>query len=231
MTVGNASREGPARKYDPRMYSFRVPVTLGGARPDTDDDTLMLVESAEERVWIQASGPLKNATRATFRGSGYATDAAAEARGKELCSTLRLAALRAGLSVDFMERQSFTALSEHALAAVNDTVPQNVRVINERAGVRVHLSEEELFTFTMSAEGHVLSPPVDIANWFANALRQVVPTNRVHLAFDLFNQAGRAQGADSLLLTLVSAVETLVTTAKVSASEQELIALLAQQVE
>lgn len=213
------------------MYSFRVPVSLGGSRPNTDDDTLLLVESDEERIWIQASGPLKDAIRATFRGSGYATDTAAEARGTELCSTLRLAALRAGLSVDFMERQSFSALSEHALAAVNDTVPQNVRVINEHAGVRVHLSEEELVTFTMSAEAHVLSPPTNIMNCFADALHEAVPSDRAHLAFDLFSQTSRAQGADALLLTLVSAIEALVVPAKVSNSEQELVALLAQQVE
>ncbi|KNY04747.1 hypothetical protein [Microbacterium sp. GCS4] len=144
---------------------------------------------------------------------------------------LRLASLRAGLSVDFMERQSFSALSEHALVAVNDTVPQNVRVINERAGVQVHLSGEELVTFTISAEMDVLSPPTNIVDRFADALRDAVPSHHAHLAFDLLNQTSRAQGSDSLLLTLVSAIEALVVPTKVSDSERELIALLTQQVE
>lgn len=219
-----------SRRYDLDMYSFRVPVSLRGGRPDTDDDTLTLLSSGEERIWIQATGPLKTATRATFRGSGYATHDAAAARGTELCSTLRLAALRTGLSIDFMERQSFSVLSDYGLATTNDATPANVRVINERAGVHVHLSEEELVTLTFTAEGHALNRPDHLMSGFADAMDEAVPSTCVHLAFDLFSQAIHAQGADSLLLTLVSAVEALVTPAKVEASERRLIALLAQQV-
>lgn len=219
-----------ARQYDLGMYSFRVPVSLGGARPDTDDDTLVLVESDEERVWIQAFGPLRNATRATFRGSGYASLPAAEGRAAELCSALRLAALRTGMAVDFMERQSFIKLSENVLAAANDVTPENMRLVNEHAGVHVHRSEEELFTLTFSARAQVLNSPNNMVSGFASALHGAVPSARAHLAFDLFSQTTRVEGADSLLLTLVSAVEALVVPAKVEASERELITLLAQQV-
>lgn len=83
----------------------------------------------------------------------------------------------------------------------------------------------------MSAEAHVLSPPTNIMNCFADALHEAVPSDRAHLAFDLFSQTSRAQGADAVLLTLVSAIEALVVPAKVSNSEQEFVALLAQQVE
>nr|WP_201468460.1 hypothetical protein [Microbacterium hydrocarbonoxydans] len=213
------------------MYSFRVPILLDGGKPDTSEDELVLADSPEERIWLQGPAPLKEASRITFRGSGYPSPEAAERRGAELCFTLRLTALRAGVGIDFMERQSFPSLSPYALDAVNAVVPENVRAINERAGVHVHKTEEQLVTFQVHAVGQVRTSETSFKGHFVEALRDGVPNQRARLAFDLFNQSGRAHGTDSRLLTLVSAVEALVVPQKVPRQEQELIANLARQVE
>ncbi|PKQ33916.1 MAG: hypothetical protein CVT61_13875 [Actinobacteria bacterium HGW-Actinobacteria-11] len=213
------------------MYSFRVPISLTGGRPDTDDDELVLFDSETERIWFQAPGPLKDASRITFRGSGYATPDAAERRGTHLCFALRLAALRAGVGLDFMERQSFLSLSSHALEAANAAAPENVRAINEHAGVHVHRTDEQLVTFEAHGVGHISTPRASVVSHFEDALREAVPTERARLAFDLYSQSSHARGTDARFLTLVSAVEALVAPGEVPAEEQELLAELARQIE
>lgn len=213
------------------MYSFRVPISLTGAKPDTDNDELLLVDSATDKVWLQASGPLKEASRIMFRGSGYPSRDAAERRGTELCFALRLAALRAGVGVSFMERQSFPTLSANALEAANAVMPENVRVINEHAGVHVHRTEEQLVTFGIHGVGHVFVARLRVVGHFENALREAVSNERARLAFDVMSQSSHDRRTDARFLTLVSAIEALIVPRKLPAEERELIAELARHVE
>lgn len=213
------------------MYSFRVPLILGGTRPDTTEPTLTLLENDGERVWLDASGPLDAATRATFHGSGYATEAQAEQRGIALTSALRLTALHSGITLDFFDRRSPGGLTDTALDEINASTSEGLQAIRDRAGVRVHRTDEELVAFTLSGDLVAHTPTASVVSQFTDALKQAIPSPRAHLAFDLFCQSHHAHSADARLLALVSAVEALVQPQPIPEDERDLLHTIARDVE
>lgn len=202
------------------MYSFRVPLHVGNSNPDTAESRLSLSESNSESIWLQSNGPLADAERAAFCGSGYPTAEIAEQRANELLPALRLTSLRTGIYFDFLSREASAGMSETALRDLNEALPTGVRAARFRPGVTVHLTSEDIVVPRLSATVRAHTPAQTVGATFQRAMRSATASPHGSLAFDLYVASWRMPTDDARLLMLTSAAEAMVVRKKVSSEER-----------
>ncbi|MEV4735163.1 MULTISPECIES: hypothetical protein [unclassified Microbacterium] len=206
--------------YARSMYSFRVPLHVGNSNPDTVESRLSLSESNSESIWLQSNGPLADAERVAFCGSGYPTAEIAEQRANGLLPALRLTSLRTGIYFDFLSREVSGGMSETALRDLNEALPTGVRAARFRPGVMVHLTSEDIVVPRLSATVRAHTPAQAVGATFQRAMRCATASLHGSLAFDLYVASWRMPTDDARLLMLTSTTEAMVVPEKVSGEER-----------
>lgn len=195
------------------MYSFRLPFKLPGrARLGLTDEQFFLEHTAERRVWLRGtaneSQPLCEATSLVLRGEGYEGEAEAAREGERWRDVLSRALARAHLAADFGDRMPYGMLSEAGEAAF--AVELGHPVLGERPGVAVFVDQPGLRFVAMHAEGCMRPSEERNRGILEQAARSADPMDaRERIAFDLYSGSFFQPLADSRLLMLTMAVETL----------------------
>lgn len=231
--VVREGRERPIRRglrYCLLMYSFRVPLRVSNSNPDTIADQLTLAESDHETLWLQSNGPLADAERETFCGSGYPTPKAAEQRAMDLLPALRLTSLQTGIHFDFLSRETSGGMSDAALHSVNQCLPTGVRAVRHRSGVTSHLTSDEIIVPRLGGVARAYTPAKVVSEHFQSALSTANDSPRASLAFDLYVASWRMPTIDSRVLMLTSAAEAMLTVRKVPPEERQALRRLAAAV-
>lgn len=212
------------------MFSFRVPLRVSNNNPDTAESRLALSESNSEAIWLQANGPLAEAERVTFCGSGYPSAEVAEQRAAELLPALRLTSLRTGIYFDFLSRETSSGMSETALRDLNDVLPTGVRAVRFHPGVTVHLTSEEIIEPRLSGVVRAHTPAQAVGEQFQHAVRAAADSPHASLAFDLYVASWRMPTDDARLLMLTSAAEAMVIVERVPGEQRLVLRRLAAAV-
>lgn len=217
-------------------WSFFVRFSTIGSGWDVDDDQLILASRVSETLWIDTDGPLRTASHLVLRGTEYSTEDEAEDAGRHALAALRLSLVQTGTPADFLERKLMSQLSDDALALAGsagnaaqeaeDPSAPRIVVVNQRAGVVPHPSNERYLSFRSSATGVAIKPAAPFVDGYQTAIRIARADEAADLAFDLWSAANLMPSIDSRFLTLVNAVEALTEQQPVNGEELEAVGRL-----
>lgn len=211
MRVGSCLRNPRIRGGE--LYSFRLPFRLPRrARLGLTAEQFFLEHTGERRVWLRGrdneSQPLCEATSVVLRGEGYESEAEAAREGERWRDVVSRAQARAHLAADFGDRMPYGMLSEAGEAEF--ALQFGHPVLGEAPGVTVFVDQPGLRFVAVHAEG-CLRPAEernrDILEQAAQSADSMDARERV--AFDLYSGSFFQPSADSRLLMLTMAVETL----------------------
>ncbi|WP_314454033.1 hypothetical protein [uncultured Microbacterium sp.] len=221
-------------------YSFFVRFSLDGSGWNVDEDRLTLVARGSEELWIDANGPLRDASRLVLRGTEYETQDAAQEAGERALAALRISLVQTHSPADFHARRSMGQWSEEALAHAQEagdaaweedgSHPPRPVLKNESPGVIVHPSDEVWCVIRGSATGVVVKVASALVDEYASAIEVARVDKAADLAFDLWSAASRMPSGDSRFLTLVNAVEALADQLPIAGEEREAINRLRSEV-
>jgi hypothetical protein len=171
-----------------------------------------LQDEGERRVWLKSSGVdgqrLCDASNLVVRGEGYATENEAAQEGERWRDVISRAFARVHLAVDFGDRKPFGTLTEAGEAWYSEQLGHPV--LGDRPGVTVFEDQPGLRFVASNAE--VCKRPSEERNRLVltQAARLREPLKGAErLAFDLYSGSFFQPSADSRLLMLTMAVETL----------------------
>lgn len=104
-----------------------------------------------------------------------------------------------------------------------DHLQADVRVINEKPGVYVYRTGEQVIAYFATATGETLIPAGALSMEMARALPTASPSPKASLSYDFYAAHVNMPSPDSAFLTLVSALEALIETEPVDAEEQAVL--------
>jgi hypothetical protein len=193
-------------------YSFRLRFNLPDSVRINLDEVFWVfgpVSGAEITLRPLADGPIKDATRLSCRGRGFADEQSARAAGERVRDILTVALAHARVGADFGDR---AARSYITAAGIKHLEQQGSgRVLHDYHGLQAYLSEPAPRFVDFHAKGRVGRSGEAFKNAIGMAVRvepQLDPATRI--AFDLFSASSGVENADSRLLLLMMAIETLV---------------------
>lgn len=195
------------------VYCFRLPFTMSSRTPlGLTETQFFLQDDGERRVWLKSAGHddqrLCDATNLVVRGEGYATDDEADREGERWRDVISRAFARVHLAADFGDRKPFGTLSEAGEAWYSEQMGHPV--LGGQPGVTVFEDQPGLRFVAINAE--LCKRPSEERNRLVPAqaakLRDPLEGSE-RLAFDLYSGSFFQPSADSRLLMLTMAVETL----------------------
>jgi len=220
-------------------YSFFVRFSLIGSGWDVEEDRLTLVTRGREEIWISADEPLQTATHFALRGTEYPTEDDAIRAGSHALAALEISFIQTHTPADFLRRKSMGSISEEFLADIQrradaareegDDSPRTV-LVNGRAGVIPHPSNEVHRSFVMSATGTVSKTASTLIDAYRIAIETAEPDDAAYTAFDLWSAANVMPSIDSRFLTLVNAIEALTVQRPIDGKELEAVEKLRSEV-
>ena len=195
------------------MYCFRLPFTMPSRTLlGLTETQFFLQDEGERRIWLRSSGVedqrLCDATNLVVRGEGYATEDEAAQEGERWRDVISRAFARVHLAADFGNRKPFGTLNKAGEAWFSEQVGHPV--LGDRSGVTVFEDRPGLRFVASNAEG--CKRPSEDRNRLVltHAARLHDPLEGPErLAFDLYSGSFFQPSADSRLLMLTMAVETL----------------------
>jgi hypothetical protein len=195
------------------VYCFRLPFTMPSRTLlGLTETQFFLQDEGERRIWLKSSGVedqrLCDATNLVVRGEGYATEDEAAQEGERWRDVISRAFARVHLAADFGDRKPFGTLTEAGEAWFSERVGHPV--LGDWPGVTVFEDRSGLRFAASNAEG--CRRPSEDRNRLVltHAARLHDPLDAPErLAFDLYSGSFFQPSADSRLLMLTMAVETL----------------------
>lgn len=176
------------------------------------EESFLLQDNGEQRVWLKSSASdserLCDATHLVIRGTGYANEEEAAREGERWRDVISRAFARVHLAADFGDRKPFGSLTTAGEAWFSERVGHPV--LGDRPGVTVFMDQPGLRFVASNAEG--CKRPTEDRNRLVltEAARLSDPlAGPERLAFDLYSGSFFQPSADSRLLMLAMAVETL----------------------
>ena len=195
------------------MYTFRHRFRLGDrVRIQADAEALLLTtpEDGEDvRLRSRNNGtPLKDAEDVVVLGVSYATADAARAARVHWRGILEKAFSSVKIGADFGDRSPGGGITEAGRQLFGDNAGREV--LNDDHALMVFETSRAPLFASFSAKG-LVGRSVDGLLAAVAAARSVdPPTARESLAFDLFSASFSERSGDARLVTLVTAVETLI---------------------
>lgn len=176
------------------------------------EEQFFLQDNDDRRVWLKSSEAegerLCDATKLVIRGEGYANEEEAAREGERWRDVVSRAFARVHLAADFGDRKPFGTLTKAGEAWLSEQVGHPV--LGDRPGVTVFVDQPGLRFAASKAEG--CKRPSEQRNRLvlSEAARLNEPLKGPErLAFDLYSGSFFQPSADSRLLMLTMAVETL----------------------
>lgn len=196
------------------MYCFRLPFAMPSqARLGLTETQFLIQEQGEVQVWLKSSQKedqcLCDAAELVVRGQGYGTDDEAAREGERWRDVISRAFARIHLAADFADRKPSGILTTAGEAWMGELFGHPVR--GAVPGVTVFEDQQDLrFVSVPAAEG-CRRPSED---WNRRVLTQAAQLHDPlaapeRLAFDLYSGSFFQVSADSRLLMLTMAIETL----------------------
>ncbi len=195
------------------MYCFRLPFTMPGRTLlGLTEEQFFLQDDGERRVWLKSSAAngerLCDATGLVIRGEGYANDEDAAQEGARWRDVISRAFARVHLAADFGDRKPFATLTKAGEAWCSEQMGHPV--LGDRPGVTVFVDQPGLRFVASHAEACKRPSEEQNRLVLAAAARLNDPLKGPErLAFDLYSGSFFQPSADSRLLMLTMAVETL----------------------
>lgn len=194
------------------MYCFRVPFTMSErSLLGITERRFDLLSGPEVNVWLTSTvedQPLSDAERLVVRGEGFSSEAEASAEGERWRDVISRGFARVHLAADFGDRQPFGALSEAGVELFSDKVGHPV--ISDVPGVTTFLCDPGPVFIRSEAKGCRRPTPEHNQRVLLGAVSVDARLTEVErLAFDLYSASFFQPSADSRLLMLTMAVETL----------------------
>ncbi len=196
------------------MYCFRLPFTMPKqTQLGLSESQFLLGSQGEQQVWLKPFGDadqrLCDATNLVIRGEGYAAQDEAARDGERWRDVITRAFARVHLAADFGDRQPVNMLTKAGEEWLSGLMGRPV--LAHLSGVTVFEDQPDLrFVAAPSLEG--CKRPSEERNRlvFTQAARLHDPLDgSERLAFDLYSGSFFQPSADSRLLMLAMAIETL----------------------
>jgi len=195
------------------VYCFRLPFTMPSRTLlGLTEEQFFLQDSGGRRVWLKSTAAdgerLYDATNLVLRGAGYANEEEAAREGERWRDVITRAFARVHLAADFGDRRPFGTLTKDGEAWFSEQVGHPV--LGDLPGVQGFVDQPGLRCVASNAEG--CKRPSEERNRLVltEAARLNEPLKGPErLAFDLYSGSFFQPSADSRLLMLTMAVETL----------------------
>ena len=194
------------------MYCFRLPFTMPSRTLLGLTEEQFLQDNYAGRVWLKSSAAdgerLCDATNLVIRGEGYANEEEAARAGERWRDVFSRAFARVHLAADFGDRKPFGTLTEAGEAWYSEQLRHPV--LGDQPGVTVFVDQPGLRFVASDAE--VCKRPSEARSRLVlkEAARLSDPLKGPErLSFDLYSGSFFQPSADSRLLMLTMALETL----------------------
>lgn len=215
------------------MFCFRLPFVMPKNALLGLTDTQHFLRDGAQRVWLKSAEEgqrLCDATSLVLRAEGYATEEEAAREGERWRDVLSRAFARVHLAADFGDRKPFGTLTTAGEAWYSEQLGHPV--LGDRPGVTVFVDQPGLRFAATHAEA-CRRPSEDrnrlVLEEAARLDDRLQPRER--LAFDLYSGSFFQPSADSRLLMLTMAVETMLDPQPRSAAAQDHVAALIEATE
>lgn len=215
-------------------FSFRIRINRAPTTTIQEEASELALSSGDQEVSVKLKAtheaPIKNAEQLSLIGSGYATAEEADTAGSRYQDALMVALAASRVGADFGHRAPKGAFTDYGLKWVEQNA--GARALNNVHGLMVYETNPPPRFVSMHANAVLGANSDTFQRHFESAI-EAKPSLSVRelVSFTLFNASFFQQTADSRLILLVMAIESLLELESRPDESVALVDSLIQQVE
>jgi hypothetical protein len=196
-------------------YTYRLRINLpNAAQLAIDSSTYQISDLFEYKIELSSGRPelsLKDSKRLIFRASGFLTEQEAFGNAELFSDVLMIALASLKIGADFGARAPKSGFTKHGLAKFGESAGREL--LNDVHGIMVFPTEiAPAFLSTSSPSVVIGRTSSDFIEALSSSKQGSIPlSDRVTLAFDVFSSSFLEGSQDARLLTLMMALEILIT--------------------